>query len=179
MTALAIPTVARPSRRRIADLSLATRSFLAIGAAVATAPILYALARALTGHAPHAGALKEVALAVHLLSVIPAIPLGAWVLLQRKGTPRHRVLGKLWLAMMIVAAVSAIGIRHLNGGSLSPVHLLVPLVLVGGWRAVAAARAGDIRAHRRVILSLFIGGLLIPAATAFAPGRLMWVWLTA
>lgn len=176
MTALTLSRPARP-RRPAADLSAGARTFLATGAAVVTLPILWALARALTGFAPHAGALREVALAIHLATVVPAIPLGAWVLMGRKGSARHRLLGKIWLALMVVAAVSAIWIRHLNDGGFSAIHLLVPVVLVASWRAVASARAGNIAAHKRGLLLLFVGGLLVPAVTAFVPGRLMWMWL--
>ena len=176
MSALAFPA-ARPARRPAADLSPGVRSFLAIGAVLVTLPILVALARALTGHAPHAGALREVALAIHLATVIPAIPLGGWVLLKRKGTARHRMFGKIWLALMVTAAVSAIWIKHLNNGQFSAIHLLIPVVLVGSWRVVSTARAGNIVAHRRGLLLLFTGALLIPAITAFVPGRLMWTWL--
>lgn len=176
MTSLALsrPT---PTRRPAADLTAGFRLFLATGAAVVTLPILYALARAATGVAPGGGALKEVALAVHLATVVPALPLGAFVLLGRKGDPRHRLLGRVWLCLMLVAAISALGIRHINNGSFSAIHLLVPVVLVGSWRVVATARRGDIRAHRRTILLMFTGGLLLPAVLAFAPGRLMWTWL--
>ena len=110
---------------------------------------------------------------------LSAIPLGGWRLLKHKGSPRHRLLGKLWLAMMVVAATSALWIRHLNDGRFSAIHLLVPVGLVGSWRAVATARRGNIYAHRRVLLLMFVGGLLIPAVTAFVPGRLMWLWLVA
>ena len=177
MSALSLSRPIASKRRPAADLPRAVRTFLAVGAGVVTVPIVAALARTLTGVTPGAAALKEVALAIHLASVIPAIPLGAWVLLNRKGTPRHRMLGKVWLAMMIVAALSAMAIRHLNNGSLSLIHLLVPVVLIGSWRAVATARAGNIVAHRRGLLLLFVGALLIPALTAFVPGRLMWTWL--
>lgn len=177
MSAIALPR-RTPARRPAGDLTPGVRALLATGAGLVSLPIAWALVRALTGAVPVA-ALKEIALTIHLVSVVPAIPLGAWVLLARKGSPRHRSLGKLWLLLMIVAAVSAIWIRHLNRGGLSPIHLFVPLVLVGAWRAIATARRGDIVTHRRVLIGMFVGGLLVPAVTAFAPGRLLWLWLVA
>ena len=177
MSALSLSRPAQSSRRPAADLPRGGRAFFATGAGVATLTIGAALVRTLTGQTPGAAALKEVALAIHLVSVVPALPLGAYVLLARKGTARHRLLGKLWLLLMIAAAMSALWIRHLNDGSFSAIHLLVPVVLVGGWRVVATARRGDIVAHRRVLLTLFVAGLLVPALFAFAPGRLMAVWL--
>lgn len=176
MFALTLP---RPAaiRQPAPDLSPSLRAFLATGAAIVFGLIAWTLARALLGFAPGGAALKEVALAIHLAAVVPAIPLGGWVLLQRKGTPRHRLLGKIWLALMVTGAVAAFWVRHLNGGRLSPIHLLIPVVLVGSWRAVASARRGNIRAHKRGLLLLFVTGLLLPGLAAFQPGRLMWVWL--
>ena len=177
MTTLSLPYQTRPLRRPAADLGHGTRIFLATGAGMVLILILCALARAAGGLAPHGAALKEAALAIHLAAVVPAIPLGAWVLFRRKGGARHRMLGKMWLALMVTGAVSALWIRHLSGGSLSAIHLLVPIVLVTAWRAVAAARRGDIVAHKRGLVILFTTGLLIPGLIALLPGRLMWLWL--
>ena len=169
--------VAHPVRRPAGDLRPGTRTFLATGAGLVTAAILLALARVLIGAAPGVAAFKEVALVIHLLAVVPALPLGAYVLLTRKGTARHRLLGKIWMLLMVVGALSALWIRHLNGGSLSWIHLLVPVVLVTAWRAIVRARAGDIAAHKRGLVILFVTGLILPGLLSFLPGRLMWVWL--
>lgn len=174
MSSLALP---RPVRRPAGDLPRGVRTFLATGAAIVTGLTGIALTRAIVGWAPYGFALKEVALAIHLAAVVPAIPLGGWVLFGRKGGARHKLLGKAWLALMVVAAVSALGIRHLNDGRLSVIHLLVPVVLAGAWRVIATARRGDLLKHRRVIIGLFVGGLLLPGLSAFIPGRLMWAWL--
>lgn len=176
MSSLALASTA-PRRRPAADLPRPLRTFLATGAGLVTVATGTALARVATGWAPYGFALREVALAIHLAAVLPAIPLGAWVLLAGKGGARHRMLGKVWLALMLVAALSALGIRHLNDGRLSPVHLLVPVVLVGAWRVISSARAGNLVRHRRAVVGLFAGGLLVPGLIAFMPGRLMWAWL--
>ncbi|WP_425228960.1 DUF2306 domain-containing protein [Sphingomonas sp.] len=177
MTSLALPRTDRPARRPAADLKPRIRIALATGALAILALIGVALTRALLFGAPGAAALREVALAVHLAAVIPALPLGAWVLLARKGSPRHRLLGKIWLALMVTGAVSALWVRHLNDGRLSAIHLLVPVVLAGAWRVVASARRGDIVAHKRALIGLLAGGMITPALLSFVPGRLMWTWL--
>lgn len=174
MSSLALP---RAVRRPAGDLPPAARAFLVTGAVLVTLAILLALSRALSGAAPGGGALKEVALVIHLLAVVPALPLGAWVLFARKGRARHRLLGRIWLVLMLAGALSALWIRHLDNGRLSWIHLLVPVVLVTAWRAIAKARRGDIAAHKRVLVSMFVGALIVPGLMAFIPGRLMWLWL--
>ena len=99
------------------------------------------------GWRPPAGA--DVALYIHLFTVIPAVPLGAFVLWGRKGGRTHRLLGRS-------------GNADYGDG---PVHLLAAepgrrielhppfsgLTLVSIPRAVWNARRGNIRAHRNAM----------------------------
>jgi uncharacterized membrane protein len=110
---------------------------------------------------------------VHLTAVLPAIPLGAWLLLSRKGTPTHKLMGKVWVALMVATAISALFIRSLNDGSFSWIHIFVPLTLHGAWLIVSSARKGDIAAHRKHTARLYLLALIIPGAFAFLPDRVM------
>ena len=54
--------------------------------------------------APEAGAdvtLQRLppALIIHLATILPALLLGAYVLIRRKGDRRHKLLGKIWIAL--------------------------------------------------------------------------------
>ena len=42
---------------------------------------------------------------------------------------------------------------------------------------IATARAGNITEHRKHIVGMFFGALLIPGGFAFLPGRIMGIWL--
>jgi uncharacterized membrane protein len=42
-------------------------------------------------------------IALHLSAALPAVALGAAVLLRRKGTPGHRLLGWVWVAAGIAS----------------------------------------------------------------------------
>ena len=137
---------------------------------------LLALVRAATGIAPVAPVAHDVAVAIHLMSVLPAIPLGIYVLLTRKGGARHRLLGKIWMALMASTAISALFIRVLNHSGFSWIHIFVPVTLLAAWSAIAAARAGDIPRHRRRLVGMFLGAMVIPGLFAFLPGRVMAIW---
>lgn len=175
MTATALPRSKKPNGRF--DLGPFARWVVGAAGIALTLLCAVALARGLTGMAPMPPQARDLAVMIHLATVIPAVPLGTWLLLARKGTPRHKALGKLWLAMMVATAVSAVFIRFLNHGQFSLIHLFVPLTLAGAWRAVSAARRGDIAAHKRIILGLFLGALVIAGGFTFLPGRVMGVWL--
>jgi uncharacterized membrane protein len=111
---------------------------------------------------------------LHAAAALLAIPLGALQFLLPKGDPRHRALGWAWVALMGLAAASALGITGLAGpGTWSWVHLLVPMVAVLLPLAVLAARRGNIQRHRYTMLGLYLGALLITGAFTLMPGRLL------
>ena len=42
---------------------------------------------------------------LHLGTVFPAFLIGTFLLLNRKGTPAHKVLGKIYMSLMLVTAI--------------------------------------------------------------------------
>jgi uncharacterized membrane protein len=106
------------------------------------------------------------AVKVHVATVIPAIVLGAWVILfSRKGSRWHRGLGVGYLGLMTATALIALFIHrrapHSPFLGLSPIHLYVPFVLFWVYRALATVRAGNIQGHIFAMRGLFVGALVI------------------
>lgn len=159
------------------DLPRIVKGTLLVAAALLAGVTSFAVGRAVAGLTPPTFEAKQVAVLIHLSSVLPAIPLGLWVLLNRKGDARHKLLGRTWALLMLTAAVSAIFIRNINHGQFSWLHLFVLLVFVTLFRAIRAARLGNIRAHRNHMWGMYVGALLLPGVFAFLPGRLLWHWL--
>ncbi|MBN8500537.1 MAG: DUF2306 domain-containing protein [Sphingomonadales bacterium] len=151
-------------------------AIIAVGVTLTSASLI-AVTRALAGVVPDHGGAHSLAVILHLATVVPCLPLGAWLLLKRKGTPQHKALGKIWLVLMVLTALSAVFIRQLNNGSFSPIHLFVPLTIWGAWQAIATARAGNIAKHRQGLIRFYLGALTIPGVLSFLPGRMMWAWL--
>jgi uncharacterized membrane protein len=104
--------------------------------------------------------------------VIPALPVGAYVLLRRKGDKAHRTAGRIWGGLMMVAALSSFGLP----GGLGLIHGLSVLVLVMIPRGILQARRGDIAAHRRT-MSLTYLSLAVAGMFTLLPGRLLGSWL--
>lgn len=154
----------------------AVRTAIGVAATVIFALTAYGALRWLAGAAPPTPWVRETALAVHLMTIIPAIPLGAYVLLVKKGGPRHKLLGYIWLSLMLVTACATVFIRHINPGSFSFVHLLTLLTFIAVPQSVLAARRRDFTAHRRHMLNFYVGALLIAGVFTFLPGRTMWQW---
>ncbi|MCP5395437.1 MAG: DUF2306 domain-containing protein [Sphingomonadaceae bacterium] len=156
-------------------LSPFVRSLVMVAGAGVTLLCFGALARMAAGFAPTMLDARHLAIIIHVATVVPAVPLGAWLLLARKGTPSHKSLGKVWVGLMVTTALAALFTR--GGTEFSWIHIFVPITLVGAWRAIATARAGKIDEHRKQIVGMFFGALLIPGVFAFLPGRIMGIWL--
>ena len=167
-----------PARKRPQRFDLTANQRLALGAAggAVSAVALYAVIRAVLGLAGPVDWGRNVALAVHLGTVIPAIPLGAYVLLRRKGGRVHRVLGRIWLGLMFTTAVSTLFIRHLNDGNLSFIHMFTLLTFIAIPQSILSARQGRIEKHKRQVAGFYAGSLLVAGMFSFLPGRLMWHW---
>lgn len=135
---------------------------------------LYAVGRWLLGYSEVS--IRTFAVAFHVATVIPAIPLGAYVLFARKGGAKHKLLGRIWLTLMGVTAVSTLFIRDANEGQFSWIHIFTVLTFIAVPQAITSARKGDIRAHRKHLMTFYSGALILAGITAFAPGRTMWHW---
>lgn len=166
------------TRQKI-DYSPLVRLLIAGSAGAIFALSLYGLLRWLLGYAPPTPWVHNVALATHLATVIPAMPLGAYLWLSKKGGPRHKLLGKIWLSLMFVTAVATIFIRNVNDGNFSWIHLFTLMTFIAVPQALISARRGQIEAHRRHLRNFFLGALVVAGAFTFVPGRTMWQWVFA
>ena len=171
MTAFALPL----STQKF-DLPLGVRIAAGAASALLLALCAYAFLRWMLGFAPATPWVREIALGVHLATVIPAIPLGAYVILTRKGGAGHKLLGKIWLGLMFVTAIATIFIRNVNHGNFSWIHLFTLLTFVAVPKAIITARQGRIEEHKMHLRNFFVGALIVAGVTAFAPGRTMWQW---
>ncbi|MEL6678558.1 MAG: DUF2306 domain-containing protein [Pseudomonadota bacterium] len=115
---------------------------------------------------------------IHLLAVLLAVVIGGWVLWRRKGDARHRLLGRSWVALMGVGALSSFWVREINAGGFSPIHALAAWTLFSLVAGVVAIRMRDrlpnaVRIHRGFLQSLYATGILIAGGFTFLPERLL------
>jgi uncharacterized membrane protein len=122
----------------------------------------------LVGQAP-------LAVKIHLVTVIPAFFIGTWLIFfSTKGARIHRALGVLYLALMSFTAITSLFIHVINPGHLSLIHLFVPMTLLGVTATIIALKRGNIAGHKRSMIGLYVGALLIAGGFTFVPGRLMY-----
>lgn len=117
-------------------------------------------------------------IAVHLAAALVAMPLGVVQLTRRKGTPSHRALGYIWIAAMIVAAISSFGIQSLtNGHGFSVIHLLSIWTLIALAVAFIAIRRRNYRVHRGFMIGSYLGLVGAGIGAVAVPGRVLYVFL--
>ena len=113
---------------------------------------------------------------IHAFAAMGAFVLGLIQFAAPKGTIPHRAFGWLWVALMAVVGVSAFFIHaapipHLWG--LGPIHLLAILTLITVPRAVWQAHRHKVGGHKRAMIGIFLGAMVIAGGASFLPGRVM------
>jgi uncharacterized membrane protein len=110
-------------------------------------------------------------IAVHVATALLALLVGAAMLAGPKGTASHRVLGRMWVALMLAVTLSSFWILEVrDGAGFSPIHLLSAWMLVALGLAIWNIRRGNVRAHRRFMIGCYFG-LIGAGLGALAPGR--------
>ena len=118
-------------------------------------------------------------IAFHIASALLALALGALMLSLRKGTPVHRLLGRLWATVMVLVAVSSFWIMEIrDGAGFSVIHLLSAWTLVALALAVWFIRRGNVRAHKGFMIGTYLG-LVGAGLGALAPGRTLYLFFFA
>ncbi len=111
---------------------------------------------------------------VHAFAAFAAFGLGLVQFAAPKGTLPHKSSGWLWVALLAVVAISSFWIHEIRmWGPFSPIHLLSIFVLFMLPRAVWAAHQHNVPAHKKGMVGIFFGALLIAGAFTLWPGRIM------
>jgi uncharacterized membrane protein len=112
---------------------------------------------------------------LHAYAAMAAFVLGVVQIAGVKGTTRHRALGYTWVGLMLVVAATAFWIHEIRlWGPWSPIHLLAIFTLAMLPLGVYRARRHNVSAHRKTMLGLFLGALVIAGLFTFVPGRIMY-----
>jgi len=117
---------------------------------------------------------------IHWMAALASAVIGIGIFVRTKGTKLHRFMGRLYVVLMVITAVSAFFVRSVDPGetyslltNFSFIHLLIPLTLHSLYMAIRAIRNGDVEAHKKNMIYAYIGGIVIAGAFTFLPGRHM------
>ena len=119
----------------------------------------------------------EVLMYFHLITVVPCIFIGGYLLAARKGGPIHRKLGAAYMLLMTFTALIALFIPAGVGpqflGHFGYLHLLSVIVLWTVPTAFMAVKKGKIKEHQRKMVILYVSGIIIAGGFTFFPGRFL------
>jgi uncharacterized membrane protein len=111
---------------------------------------------------------------IHAFAAMGAFALGLVQFAAPKGTLPHRTIGWIWVALMAMIAISSFWIHSIRMiGPFSPIHALSIFTLVMLPLAVMHAHRHRVMQHRKAMISIFVGALVIAGAFTFLPGRVM------
>jgi uncharacterized membrane protein len=114
------------------------------------------------------------AIPLHAFAAMTAFVLGTVQLTAPKGTLPHRTLGWIWVILMTIVAGSSFWIHQIRLlGPWSPIHLLSIFTLVMLPLGVWMAHRHRVADHRRIMILMFSGALVIAGLFTLLPGRIM------
>ena len=115
---------------------------------------------------------------VHSVLALLAIPLGLYIIITKKGTKSHKMLGRIWVTVLLIVSLTAIFIQTIKPDQFSLIHLLVPYtigsLIYSIWNIRRFEKTKIKRykiAHMRSMIGVYIGALLIAGAFTLMPGR--------
>lgn len=112
---------------------------------------------------------------LHLITVIPCFIIGTVLLIIKKGTKTHKNFGRIYMILMLITAVitlfmpSQIGPTFLN--HFGYIHLFSILTIYTVPAAYLAIKKGNVKSHKRKMIILYFGAIIIAGAFTFMPGR--------
>ena len=112
---------------------------------------------------------------LHAFAAMLAIILGGAQLAMKKGGMLHKLIGRAWVALMLLVAISSFFIYELRlWGAFSPIHLLSIWTILSVMMAVHYVRKGNIKRHAQIMKMLYIFALIVTGFFTFMPGRIMY-----
>jgi uncharacterized membrane protein len=111
----------------------------------------------------------------HLATVVPCFILGTILLLIKKGTPRHKGMGRVYMTLMLITATITLFMPAIVGpqflGHFGWIHSFSFLTIYTVPTAYWAIKRGDVKAHKRKMITLYFGAIIIAGGFTFFPGR--------
>lgn len=115
---------------------------------------------------------------IHLLTVIPCFLIGTILMVIKKGTKFHKKLGRVYMVLMMTTAVitlfmpAQVGTRFLN--HFGWIHSFSFLTIYTVPTAYLAIKNRNIKSHKRKMILLYFGAIVIAGGFTFFPGRYLY-----
>lgn len=112
---------------------------------------------------------------IHLATVLPCFIIGTLLLLIKKGTRIHKNAGRVYMILMLITAIITLFMPAQVGATLFNhfgwIHSFSFLTLYSVPTAYTAIKKGDVKTHKRKMILLYFGALIIAGGFTLVPGR--------
>ena len=112
---------------------------------------------------------------LHLITVVPCVFIGGFLLFTSKGKNRHRTLGKIYMILMTITALVSLWMPAKVGGNIFGhfgwIHAFSFLTLYTVPTALIAIKKGKVKSHQRKMILLYVGAIVIAGGFTLVPGR--------
>jgi uncharacterized membrane protein len=115
---------------------------------------------------------------MHLATVVPSFIIGTVLLVIKKGTTIHKKAGRIYMVLMLITATislfmeAQVGPRLLN--HFGWIHSFSFLTIYTVPTAYIAVKKGNIKSHKRKMVLLYFGAIIIAGGFTFFPGRYLY-----
>ena len=111
---------------------------------------------------------------LHAIAAMLAIVLGGVQLYMNKGSLTHKLLGYIWVGLMLIVSVSSFFIHEIKLWNIySPIHLLSAWTIFSLGLAIYYVRISNIKRHKHVMIMIYGFALVLTGFFTFMPGRIM------
>ena len=111
---------------------------------------------------------------IHAIMAMIAIILGGIQLSIKKGGLIHKLLGRIWVGIMLIVAITSFFIHEIKlWGAYSPIHLLSLWTIFILGVGVYYARIGNIKRHKQIMIATYFFALILTGFFTLYPGRIM------
>lgn len=121
----------------------------------------------------------ELLMYAHLATVVPCFILGTLLLVIRKGTKIHRQYGRIYMILMLITATITLFMSAKVGptlfGHFGWIHSFSILTIYTVPTSYLAIKRGDVKKHKRGMIMLYFGAIIIAGGFTFVPGRYLYM----
>ena len=111
---------------------------------------------------------------LHAILAIIAIILGGIQLSMKKGGTIHKLLGRIWVGLMLIVAITSFFIHEIKlWGAYSPIHLLSLWTIFILGVGIYYVRVGNIKRHKQIMIATYFFALILTGFFTLMPGRVM------
>lgn len=111
----------------------------------------------------------------HLVMIVPYFVIGTILLIIKKGGDIHKTMGRIYMILMLITAVITLFMPAKVGPQLFDhfgwIHSFSVLTIYTVPTAYLAIKRGDFESHKRKMIILYFGAIIIAGGFTFIPGR--------